>query len=66
MIGSTVALAVVCFFQKPFFDNELITPFYFLGLGLALGRPEAEAETPRRAATGSWHAGFPPVNAGSA
>jgi O-antigen ligase len=55
MIGSTVALAGICFFQKPFFDNELITPFYFLGLGLALGhRAEGEAP-PGRTVTGSWH-----------
>jgi hypothetical protein len=37
LLASTVALAVVCCFQKPFVDNELILPLYFAGLGLAVG-----------------------------
>ena len=37
LLASTVALAVVCFFQKPFVDNELILPLYFAGVGLAVG-----------------------------
>jgi O-antigen ligase len=37
LLASTAALAVICFFQKPFVDNELILPFYFAGVGLAIG-----------------------------
>jgi len=37
MLASTAALAVICFFQKPFVDNELILPLYFAGVGLAVG-----------------------------
>jgi len=37
LLASTAALAVVCAFQKPFTDNELILPLYFAGVGLALG-----------------------------
>lgn len=44
MLASTVALAVICLFQKPFLDSEFIVPPYALALGLALGRPEERAE----------------------
>jgi len=37
LLASTAALAVICFFQKPFIDNELILPLYFAGVGLAIG-----------------------------
>jgi O-antigen ligase len=54
LLGSTAALAVLCFFQNPFMGNEMIVPFYFVGLGLVLGVTPARARGdgaagPRRA-----------------
>ena len=52
MLASTVAVAVTCFFQKPFVDNELLMPFYFLAVGITLGATRPVANNPRRSSRG--------------